>query len=125
MPRGNTHNLIPAKKGELRNPYGRGGKPENREELKKKKMEEKIIKKAVMKELSRILDKETGLTVLDRLVTNVIEQAGRGNDRLFTKLVDIIDGPIAQKNEIETNQPLGVLILPPKDYSTMENEDNV
>lgn len=107
-------NLIPAKKGEIRNPWGAYGKPENKENIKKKRKEEKIIREAVIKELDRFVE-ESGMTVLDLLVKKTIQNAASGNDRLFSKLVDMVDGPTVHKTEIESNQPLGVVILPEKD----------
>lgn len=124
MPRGETgkKNLKPTKKGEVRNIYGQKGKPENREEIRRKKMEKKIIKDAVMKELGSIVP-GTDLTVLEHLVKRTIQNAAGGNDRLFNKLVDMIDGPITQKLEQHnTGNGLGVIILPDKDVQIEENE---
>lgn len=124
MPRGETgkKNLKPTKKGEVRNIYGQKGKPENREEIQRKKMEKKIIKDAVMKELGSIVP-GSDLTVLEHLVKRTIQNAAGGNDRLFNKLVDMIDGPITQKLEQHnTGNGLGVIILPDKDVQIEENE---
>jgi len=120
-PNGCPENLNPVQKGEIRNKWGAYGKPENREAIKKKRMEKKIIKEAVLKELGRVVE-ESGMTVLDILVRKTIQNAANGNDRLFSKLVDMIDGPIATKTnmEIESNQPLGVVILPEKEYKQEE-----
>lgn len=115
MPGKNRNNLNPIVPGEIRNKWGRAGRPEHREELKRKKMEEKLIKDAVEKELKRYIE-DAGMTVLEMLVRKTIQNAANGNDRLFSKLVDMIDGPIVQKseNKIDNNQSLGVIILPKK-----------
>jgi len=120
-PNGCPENLNPVQKGEIRNKWGAYGKPENREAIKKKRMEEKIIKEAVLKELGRVVE-ESGMTVLDILVRKTIQNAANGNDRLFSKLVDMIDGPIAQKLEQHnTGDGLGIIILPNKNVDNEEN----
>lgn len=115
--------LKPVKPGEVRNIYGAAGNPETREERAKKKMEKKIIKEAVMKELYSMVP-GSDLTVLEHLVKRTIQNAAAGNDRLFNKLVDMIDGPITQHidNNITTNQPNVMLYIPALD--TEEEESN-
>lgn len=103
------------KPGEVKNPWGATGRFENKSEKIKKKMERKLIQEAVIRELGRIVE-GTNLTVLDMLVRKTIQNAANGNDKLFCKLVDMVDGPIVQKseNKIDSNQSLGVIILPEK-----------
>lgn len=122
MSSGNPQYLIPIKPGEVKNTWGRAGNPETRDERAKKKMEKKIIKEAVMKELYSMVP-GSDLTVLEHLVKRTIQNAANGNDRLFNKLVDMIDGPIVQKLEQHnTGDGLGIIILPNKN---VDNEENI
>ena len=109
--------LIPVQPGEIKNPYGRAGKPELREAREEKRLKEKIITAAIKKELNRKL--EDGSTVLDKLVKNAVRQA-ETNDRYFDKLLDRIDGPVKQDMNISSDTGLGVVILPAKVIETEE-----
>ncbi len=112
--------LIPVKPGECRNRYGRAGLPENREKIAERHMKKKIITEAIMKELGKVIDKETNKTVLDVMVQNVIRNAS-SNDRLFAMILDRVDGPVRKESELEvTGNNLGVIIVP----NLAEEEDN-
>lgn len=104
--------LIPAQPGEVKNPYGRAGKPELREMREEKRLKEKIITAAIKKELNRKL--EDGSTVLEKLVKNAVRQA-ETNDRYFDKLLDRVDGPVKQVVENIGEQQSITIYIPEKE----------
>ena len=110
---GCPNNLKPSAPGEIRNPYGPAGKPENREMLKERRMKKKIITDAIYKELGKVIDDE-GTTVLDKLVQKAVEQAGN-NEKYFSTLLDRVEGPVKTDMNISSDTGLGVVILPSKE----------
>ena len=119
---------MPAKlveKGQILNPWGGVGKPENREKILKKKLMTKMLTEALTKELERVIDPSTGLTVKEQLVKTMIQNAERGNDRLVKEIFDRVEGSVKQTTDITSNdQKLGVVIVPSLDYTVEEDDDN-
>lgn len=118
---GNPQYMIPIQKGQILNPYGCKGKPENREAIEKKRLMKKILTDALKAELDRVIDPSTGFTVKDRLIRTIIQNAERGNDRLVKEIFDRVEGSVKQTTDITSNdQQLGVVIVPSLDYTVEE-----
>lgn len=93
----NNENLIPAKKGEVRNPNGRPkGIPNTATRLKRLLELEQSMKNPVTGELENF-------TVAEQMDMAMIKEARKGNVKAYTQLVDRLEGKPAQAVDMTSN----------------------
>ena len=85
-----SKHLIPAKKGEVRNPYGRHGKDGTKG---------KQNVSTILNDFLSCKTKDNDLTKLQEIMLNLIKQSKEGNLRAIEMLMDRIDGKPVQKTE--------------------------
>lgn len=110
-------NLIPAKKGEIRNPWGRHGKDGLGGRT------SKSLKELLIEKINEI-DEETGKSVSELIIEQGLRQAKRGDLKFIEMLWDRLEGKPRQSiDQNISGDGLGVIILPSKDV-TVEEEAN-
>lgn len=105
-PGGNPENLIPIKKGEVRNPKGKPKGTKNWSTIIKKAMNTKVNIK------EHPLTKKPGvkMTVREMITFAMIKEAAAGNVSAFEKLADREQGKVMQKVEASGSEG-GPIIL--------------
>ncbi len=90
----NDQNLIPPKKGEIRNPKGRGRGVKNRSTILKKWLKTKVtIKHPETKA-------DIKVTLDDAIALGILKEAVKGNVAAFKEINDTLYGKIPDKNEL-------------------------
>lgn len=82
----NPENLIPAKKGEIRNPKGKAKGTRNRS--------------TIVKEIIEAIMKDEGKPVVDLMTDAVVRKAMLGDVTAWDKLMDSAYGKVTDKQEI-------------------------
>ena len=90
----NEHNLIPAKKGEVRNPNGRGKGVQNSKTRLLRLLE------LVQKKRNPITGEEEEFTVLELMDMQMIAKALKGDQRAYEAVVDRLEGKPKQTTDI-------------------------
>lgn len=90
----NEHNLIPAKKGEVRNPNGRGKGVQNSKTRLLRLLE------LVQKKRNPITGEEEEFTVLELMDMQMISKALKGDQRAYEAVVDRLEGKPKQTTDI-------------------------
>lgn len=90
----NEHNLIPAKKGEVRNPNGRGKGVQNSKTRLLRLLE------LVQKKRNPITGEEEEFTVLELMDMQMISKALKGDQRAYEAIVDRLEGKPKQTTDI-------------------------
>ena len=90
----NEHNLIPAKKGEIRNPNGRPkGLPNSKTRLLR-------LLELVQKKKNPITGEDEEFTVLELMDMQMIAKALRGDQKAYQEIVDRLEGKPKQTTDI-------------------------
>ena len=90
----NNHNLIPAQKGEVRNPNGRGkGVPNSKTRLLR-------LLELVQKRRNPITGEDEDFTVLELMDMQMISKALKGDQRAYEAVVDRLEGKPKQTTDI-------------------------
>ena len=98
----NEQNLIPAQKGEVRNPKGRGkGVPNSRTRLLR-------LLELVQVKTNPITGDKEEFTVAEQLDMMVLQKAFKGDLRAYQEILDRLEGRAKQTNEIELSGGLTV-----------------
>lgn len=109
--------LIPAKKGEIKNPYGRAGK----DGLGGKTS--KSLKELLKQKINEI-DEETGKSFAELIIEQGIRQAKRGDLKFIELVWDRLEGkPQQYIDQNITGNGLGVIVLPDKDVEIEECDE--
>ena len=90
----NEQNLIPAKKGEVRNPNGRGKGVQNSKTRLLRLLE------LVQKKKNPITGEEEEFTVLELMDMQMIAKALKGDQRAYEAVVDRLEGKPKQTTDI-------------------------
>ena len=90
----NEQNLIPAKKGEVRNPNGRGKGVQNSKTRLLRLLE------LVQKKKNPITGEEEEFTVLELMDMQMIAKALKGDQRAYEAVVDRLEGKPKQSTDI-------------------------
>lgn len=90
----NEYNLIPAKKGEVRNPNGRGKGVQNSKTRLLRLLE------LVQKKRNPITGEEEEFTVLELMDMQMIAKALKGDQRAYEAVVDRLEGKPKQTTDI-------------------------
>lgn len=94
-------NLIAAKPGEVKNPYGRWGKAGKPNNL-------KAILNSIVFEEGEISTKA------ERIMNVLTSLAEQGNIKAIEIILERIDGKVADKVQVESKDPLACMVLPAK-----------
>lgn len=114
---GNRETLIPPKKGEIRNPWGRAGKDGMGGKTTKSLLE-------LLKEKVNEIDEETGKSIAELIIDQGLRQAKRGDLKFIELVFDRLEGkPKQQIDQTVNGSGLGVVILPNKNIEIENNED--
>jgi hypothetical protein len=90
----NEHNLIPAQKGEVRNPKGRGKGVQNSKTRLLRLLE------LVQKKRNPITGEDEEFTVLELMDMQMIAKALKGDQRAYEAVVDRLEGKPKQTTDI-------------------------
>ena len=90
----NEHNLIPAQKGEVRNPKGRGKGVQNSKTRLLRLLE------LVQKRRNPITGEDEDFTVLELMDMQMISKALKGDQRAYEAVVDRLEGKPKQTTDI-------------------------
>jgi hypothetical protein len=101
----NIKNLIPAKKGEVRNPKGRG-----KGTLNSKTRLRPILEYIQSKTNPLTLQKED-LSILDQMDIAIIKRALDGDVRAYQEILDRLEGKPDQKQQIELKEEEKTIII--------------
>lgn len=92
----NPENIIPPKKGEIRNPKGKPKGTKNRSTILKRWVEVSVK----IKDKSNPLLKEYIGTVEDEIILALISEARKGNIQAIKEIQDTLHGKIPDKSEL-------------------------
>lgn len=106
----NEQNLIPAKKGEVRNP---NGKPKGTQNSKTRLLR---LLELVQKKRNPITGEEEEFTVLELMDMQMIAKALKGDQRAYQEIVDRLEGKPKQSTELEVSGGLNVVWEEKKTY---------
>jgi hypothetical protein len=101
----NEHNLIPAQKGEVRNPKGRGKGVQNSKTRLLRLLE------LVQKRRNPITGEEEDFTVLELMDMQMISKALKGDQRAYEAVVDRLEGKPKQTTDINAEVKGNVQII--------------
>jgi len=106
----NEQNLIPAQKGEIRNPNGRPkGIPNSKTRLLR-------LLELVQVKTNPITGEKEEFTVAEQLDLMVLQKAFKGDLRAYQEILDRLEGRAKQTNEIELSGGLNVVWEEKKTY---------
>lgn len=106
----NVQNLIPAKKGEVRNP---NGKPKGVQNSKTRLLR---LLELVQKKKNPITGEEEEFTVLELMDMQMIAKALKGDQRAYQEVIDRLEGKPKQSTELEVSGGLNVTWEEKKTY---------
>ena len=113
----NEQNLIPAKKGEIRNPKGRTkGVPNSKTRLLR-------LLELVSVQTNPITGEKEEFSVAERLDLVILQKAFKGDLNAYKELMDRLEGKAKQTNEIELSGGLVVNWDEKKTY--VENKEGL
>jgi hypothetical protein len=93
----NEHNLIPAQKGEVRNPNGRPkGVPNSKTRLLK-------LLELVTKVRNPVTGEEEDFSIAEQLDMQIIAKARKGDIKAYEIILDRLEGKAKQSTEIEVS----------------------
>lgn len=106
----NEQNLIPAKKGEVRNP---NGKPKGVQNSKTRLLR---LLELVQKKRNPITGEEEEFTVLELMDMQIIVKALKGDQRAYQEVMDRLEGKAKQSTEIEVSGGINITWEEKKTY---------
>lgn len=106
----NEQNLIPAKKGEVRNP---NGKPKGVQNSKTRLLR---LLELVQKKRNPITGEEEEFTVLELMDMQIIVKALKGDQRAYQEVMDRLEGKAKQSTELEVSGGINITWEEKKTY---------
>ena len=106
----NEQNLIPAKKGEVRNP---NGKPKGVQNSKTRLLR---LLELVQKKRNPITGEEEEFTVLELMDMQIIVKALKGDQRAYQEVMDRLEGKAKQSTELEVSGGINITCEEKKTY---------
>lgn len=106
----NDHNLIPAQKGEIRNPKGRGKGVLNSKTRLLRLLELEQVK------VNPVTGEKEEFTVAEQLDMVLINKALKGDIRAYQELFDRLEGKAKQTSELEVSGGLSITWKEEKTY---------
>jgi len=106
----NEQNLIPAKKGEVRNP---NGKPKGVQNSKTRLLR---LLELVQKKRNPITGEEEEFTVLELMDMQIIVKALKGDQRAYQEVMDRLEGKAKQSTEVEVSGGINITWEEKKTY---------
>jgi len=106
----NEQNLIPAKKGEVRNP---NGKPKGIQNSKTRLLR---LLELVQKKKNPITGEEEEFTVLELMDMQMIAKALKGDQRAYQEVIDRLEGKPKQATEVEVSGGMSITWEEKKTY---------
>ena len=106
----NEQNLIPAKKGEVRNP---NGKPKGVQNSKTRLLR---LLELVQKKRNPITGEEEEFTVLELMDMQIIVKALKGDQKAYQEVMDRLEGKAKQSTELEVSGGINITWEEKKTY---------
>jgi hypothetical protein len=113
----NEHNLIPAQKGEVRNPNGRPkGVPNSKTRLLK-------LLELVTKVRNPVTGEEEDFSIAEQLDMQIIAKARKGDLKAYEIILDRLEGKAKQSTEVELTGGINITWEEKKTY--VENKGSL
>ena len=106
----NEHNLIPAKKGEVRNP---NGKPKGVQNSKTRLLR---LLELVTKVRNPVTGEEEDFSIAEQLDMQIIAKARKGDLKAYEIILDRLEGKPKQSTELEVSGGLNIVWEEKKTY---------